>query len=65
CCAAAERSFARAIGAGCNVPAGAFAEVHGETLTLRGIFESHMGIMTGRLEEAETVGKNLAEAVMS
>ena len=64
-CAAAERSFARAIGAGCNVPAGAFAEVHGETLTLRGIFESHMGIMTGRLEEAETVGKNLAEAVMS
>ena len=65
CCAAAERSFAKAIGAGCNVPAGAFAEVHGETLTLRGIFESHMGIMTGRLEEAETVGKNLAEAVMS
>ncbi|MBQ7193512.1 MAG: hydroxymethylbilane synthase [Synergistaceae bacterium] len=64
-CAIAERSFARAVGAGCNVPAGAFAEVHGETLTLRGVFESRRGIMTGRVEEAETVGKNLAEVILS
>lgn len=64
-CAVAERSFSRAVGAGCNVPAGAFAEVRGEALTLRGAFESSFMKLTGKVWEAETVGKKLAEVILS
>ncbi|MBR0094156.1 MAG: hypothetical protein IJP91_02645, partial [Synergistaceae bacterium] len=37
-CAKAERSFARALNAGCNVPVGAYARVDGGKIFLRGLY---------------------------
>ena len=70
-CAVAERSFARALGAGCNVPVGAYAVVAGDMLTLRGLYIEEStrkflrGEITGRREEAEVLGTRLAEVIMS
>ena len=70
-CAIAERSFSRALNAGCNVPIGAYASVHDDMLTLRGLYidEStkrfHEGSITGRMCEAESLGERLAEVIMS
>ncbi|MBQ3449402.1 MAG: hydroxymethylbilane synthase, partial [Synergistaceae bacterium] len=70
-CALAERSFSRALNAGCNVPIGAYASVHNDMLTLRGLYidEStkrfHEGSITGRMCEAESLGERLAEVIMS
>ena len=70
-CAIAERSFSRALNAGCNVPIGAYAVVHDDMLTLRGLYieEStkrfHEGSITGRRCEAESLGQRLAEVIMS
>lgn len=67
--AIAERSFSRALNAGCNVPAGAYAFVEGEMLTLRGLYvddanQFHEGSITGRRCEAEVLGERLAEVIM-
>lgn len=70
-CALAERSFSRALNAGCNVPIGAYAVVYDDMLTLRGLYidEStrrfYEGSITGRRCEAESLGKRLAEVIMS
>ena len=70
-CALAERSFSRALNAGCNVPIGAYAAVHDDMLTLRGLYidektkEFHRGSITGRRYEAEALGERLAEVIMS
>ncbi len=62
--AIAERSFSRTLGAGCNIPAGAYAEIDGDTLTLRGFF-GRSAVMSGKVSEAESIGRKLAEALLS
>ena len=68
-CAVAERSFSRCLGSGCNIPAGAYAEVDGEHLTLRGFFADDGRIkrvmLSGKRREAESMGMKLAEVVLS
>ena len=70
-CAIAERSFSRKLNAGCNVPVGAYAVVHDDMLTLRGLYidEStnrfYEGSITGSRCEAESLGERLAEVIMS
>ena len=70
-CAIAERSFSLALNAGCNVPIGAYAVVHDDMLTLRGLYidESsnrfYSGSITGARSEAELLGKKLSEVIMS
>lgn len=68
-CAIAERSFSRCLGAGCNIPAGAYAEVDGDILTLRGLFiddtgNFRRGVLSGRHEEAEYIGVKLAGGIL-
>jgi hydroxymethylbilane synthase len=63
----AERALLRALGGGCQVPIGATTTVVGETLTLRGVVLSPDGMQrleatrSGTLDQAEKVGKQLAE----
>lgn len=71
-CAIAERSFARELGAGCNVPIGAYAEIlDDERMRLKGLFidertrKFYRGEIEGRRDEAEILGKILAEVIMS
>lgn len=70
-CAVAERSFSRALNAGCNVPIGAYAVIHDDMLTLRGLYidentnRFYSGSITGRRCEAESLGEKLSEVVMS
>lgn len=68
-CAVAERSFARCLGAGCNLPVGAYAEINGEMLTLKGFFADggilHRGVLSGKRVNAEIIGRNLAEVIMN
>ena len=70
-CAIAERSFSRKLNAGCNVPVGAYAVVHDDMLTLRGLYidentnRFYEGSITGRRCEAESLGERLAEVIMS
>ena len=68
-CALAERSFSRALNAGCNVPVGAFAEISGEILTLRGLYidektkKFYRGVSSGKIFDAEKIGENLAKEI--
>ena len=68
-CALAERAFSRFIGGGCNVPLGAYAEVHGTALTLKGLYVDggnfRRGELSGSRGDAEAVGESLARLVMS
>ena len=69
--ALAERTFSRALNAACNVPIGAYAEIDGETLTLKGLYvreatrEFLRGEISGKRSDAEKLGQNLAEVIMS
>jgi len=54
----AERAFLEELGAGCSIPAGANADVNGETLTLRGVMIAPDGSKSVR---AELVGTNPQE----
>ena len=68
-CAIAERSFSRALGAGCNVPIGAYAVTEGDSLRLRGLFIDEKtrrffrGEISGRRVDAEKLGQRLAEVI--
>ena len=68
-CALAERSFSKKLNAGCNVPVGAFAEISGGILTLRGLYVDeksknfYRGVLSGKIYEAEAIGKTLAENI--
>ena len=68
-CAIAERSFAMNLGSGCNIPAGAYAEIDGDILTLRGFFADggriKRAMLSGNRREAESIGMRLAEVILS
>ncbi|WP_376789875.1 hydroxymethylbilane synthase [Thermoflexus sp.] len=65
----AERAFLRALGGGCRVPIAAYAEVHGERLTLEGrvmALDGMRGVrgqIEGPAEAAEALGEALAERI--
>src|SRR5262249_34414621 len=67
----AERALLRGLGGGCAVPIGAATRLDGDTLTLRGVVLSPAGSrriadqITGRSDEAETLGQALAERLWS
>ena len=69
--ALAERAFSRALNAACNVPIGAYAKIDGENLTLKGLYvreatrEFFRGEISGKRSDAEKLGRNLAEVIMS
>ena len=69
-CALAERSFSRELNAGCNVPAGAYAEIHENILTLRGLYIDdkkffHTGSLSGSRNDAKLLGVNLAKKILT
>ena len=67
--ALAERAFSRVLNAGCNVPLGAYAELHGDTMTLKGVYVDdeggfRRGEISGLRSEAQELGQRLAEVIM-
>lgn len=70
-CAIAERSFSRALNAGCNVPVGAFASITNGILTLKGLYidegtkKFYRGELSGNFNDAETIGETLAKEIFS
>ena len=68
---AAEQAVVAELGGGCQLPLGAFAEVRGETLTLRGIAASAAGetaieaTITGHRQEPVEAGIRLARDLAS
>ncbi len=67
--ALAERAFVRALGGGCGLPVAAYAEIHGEELFLRGLFQKKDGTLwhgqkTGPREKARALGTALAEEAL-
>ena len=66
CCARAERAFVRTLDGGCSSPVAAHAVITGKTLTLTGYYVSpdesvqRKGSISGRLTDAENLGKTLA-----
>ncbi len=64
----AERSFMRAIDAGCHTPVGALATVEGETISLHAqLFSEHSGQMVEGVEvgaDPHEVGRRLAQRLM-
>lgn len=70
-CAAAERSFSKALGGGCASPVGAFAEVSGSEMRLRGFFADEersffrRAAIVGERKEAEKLGEKLAQKILS
>ncbi|MSQ36209.1 MAG: hydroxymethylbilane synthase [Dehalococcoidia bacterium] len=68
----AERAFLGALGAGCTLPVGAYAEVDGDVLVLRAMLGSDaeagvpaFGDATGRLRDATAIGRGLAERLLA
>ncbi len=70
-CAIAERSFARALNAGCNVPVGAYAIVEDDELILQGLYidekskKFYRGTHAGNKHDAEIIGITLARRIFS
>ena len=70
-CALAERSFTQALGAGCNVPVGAYAFLEGDILNLKGLYVDEktgkffQGSSSGDKNQASITGKNLAEIILT
>ena len=70
-CAIAERSFARALNAGCNVPVGAYAVIEDDELTLQGLYidekskNFYRGTYTGNKHDAEIIGITLAREIFA
>ena len=66
-CVRSERAVSRALGGSCEVPLGAFAEVHDGTITLRGFVARPDGSriarakLSGPLHDPESLGDRLAE----
>jgi hydroxymethylbilane synthase len=70
-CVTAERALSRALAGSCNVPLGAFAEIEGDRLRLRGFVGSPDGARavsgerSGAAGDAEALGLALAEELKS
>ncbi|MFZ3156917.1 MAG: hydroxymethylbilane synthase, partial [Smithella sp.] len=66
----AERSFLRALGGGCRLPIAALGKLDGQMLTLEGMLAAPNGSTVirekigGTKEEAEEMGKKLAEIIL-
>jgi hydroxymethylbilane synthase len=66
----AERSFLRALGGGCRLPIAALGKLDGQMLTLEGMVAAPNGStvirekINGTKEEAEQLGKKLAEIIL-
>lgn len=66
----AERAFMQRVEGGCQVPVGAFAEVHGENLHMTAVIASldgkrvFKGEKTGQVTEAQAMGIHLAEQLL-
>jgi hydroxymethylbilane synthase len=67
----AERAFLRTLGGGCQFPIAAHAKISGDLLTLQGLVAAPQGerilrdTLTGDLDQAERIGSQLAERLMS
>ncbi|WP_417764280.1 hydroxymethylbilane synthase [Shewanella chilikensis] len=67
----AERAMNTRLEGGCQVPIGAYAEIQGEKLTLRGLVgnpdgsEVISGVVSGHQDEAVALGNALAEELLS
>lgn len=70
-CVLAERAMNRRLQGGCQVPIGAFAELHGEQIHLRGLVgrpdgsEIIEGDIKGHRDHAEALGTELAEYLLA
>ena len=66
----AERSYLRALGGGCRLPIAAYGLIEGQRLTLQGLVAAPNGTSVirdkvwGALDEAEELGKKLANMIM-
>ncbi|PKN38070.1 MAG: hydroxymethylbilane synthase [Deltaproteobacteria bacterium HGW-Deltaproteobacteria-2] len=66
----AERSFLRALGGGCRLPIAALGKLDGQMLTLEGMLAAPNGStmirekISGAKEDAEEMGKKLAEIIL-
>jgi hydroxymethylbilane synthase len=66
----AERAFLRALGGGCRLPIAALGKLDGKMLTLEGMLAAPNGTtvfrekISGAKEEAEEIGKKLAEIIL-
>jgi hydroxymethylbilane synthase len=69
-CVTAERALCRRLGGGCQVPVAAYAEMHHESLKLRGLVADRAGIkilrakLEGDYRHAESIGKRAAEELL-
>jgi hydroxymethylbilane synthase len=67
----AERSMNARLNGGCQVPIGSFAEIHQDTLTLRGLVGSPDGVTmlyasaSGQLSDALELGQRVAANLLS
>ena len=70
-CIMAERAFLRELGGGCSVPAGAYAKLNGDNLTVMGVLATddgahlHRHIVYGHRSIAEYLGADLAKTLKS
>ncbi|MEG1798913.1 MAG: hydroxymethylbilane synthase [Synergistaceae bacterium] len=66
-CTVCERAFSAALGGGCNSPVGAYAEITGENIHLRGFYADEekgifeKGSMNGNVRDARDIALRLAE----
>lgn len=66
----AERSYLQALGGGCRLPIAAYGLIDGDLLTLEGLVAAPDGTrvvrekMSGGLDEAQSLGKKLADRVL-
>jgi hydroxymethylbilane synthase len=70
--ATAERAFLAALGAGCDLPVGAYARADGDLLALRTMLGSEVleeppvfGDASGRLADAEALGREVAARLLA
>ena len=70
-CVEAERALSRVLGGSCQVPLGAFAEISGDTLQLRGFVAQPDGkrivsdALNGKPETGITMGQQLAQKLIT
>ena len=69
-CAMAERSFAKKLNAGCNVPVGAYAKIIDDKIFLTGLYidettkKFYKGTLSGNINDSELIGVNLAREIL-